>query len=281
MRTGILASRGLLLLVVLAGGTTARAADAPAKPPPPIVVDAHGKGDVTTVAEALSRVEGGSRILLRAGVYAETILVTKPVEILGDGKPGSARVETDGASAVQCAADGVRLTGIAFVTRATEGITPAPAVEIVSGDAVLTDCSIASPGPAGLLVLGKDARAELSRCAIAGCGTDGIVAEDGATLACTGCDVDGSNGAGVRAARGASVTLKGGRVRGCAGGGLLAHDGGTARAESCTFTANGIGQLRCTEGGSRLTAVKCEVREGLKYGLIVEAGGKFVVEGGE
>lgn len=52
-----------------------------------IIVDHRGDGDFTTIGEALKAAKAGDRIVLRPGVYTESISVYVPVELVGDGAP--------------------------------------------------------------------------------------------------------------------------------------------------------------------------------------------------
>jgi hypothetical protein len=53
--------------------------------PPTHVVDAYLRGDFATVSEAIEVAKPGDRILVRPGLYEESLVVNKPLEIIGDG----------------------------------------------------------------------------------------------------------------------------------------------------------------------------------------------------
>jgi parallel beta-helix repeat protein len=77
-----------------------------------IVVDAFHRGDFTTVANALKAAQAGDRILVRPGLYAEGIVIDKPVEIIGDGAPGEVILEAIGEDTVLFQANRGRIANL-------------------------------------------------------------------------------------------------------------------------------------------------------------------------
>ena len=53
--------------------------------PPTHVVDAYHRGDFVSVRAAIEAASPGDRILVRPGLYEESLVVDKPLEIIGDG----------------------------------------------------------------------------------------------------------------------------------------------------------------------------------------------------
>ncbi len=51
------------------------------------VVDSWGKGDVRTIGEALARAKPGATITVRPGTYVESLAMTRPHHLVGDGDP--------------------------------------------------------------------------------------------------------------------------------------------------------------------------------------------------
>ena len=77
--------RAVLALLAALAASHQRAAAQPAVPPT-VVVSADG--DVRTVAEGVRRAPAGGRVIVRRGLYREpTIVVEKPLELVGEGRP--------------------------------------------------------------------------------------------------------------------------------------------------------------------------------------------------
>lgn len=97
--------------------TPARAAERTADGAPPaairtLVVDAFHRGDFTTVSNALKAAKAGDRIVVRPGLYAEGIVIDKPVEIIGDGALGEVILEATGADTVLFQANRGRIANL-------------------------------------------------------------------------------------------------------------------------------------------------------------------------
>ena len=66
--------------------------------PPTHVVDAWQRGDFSTVGAAVKAASPGDRIVVRAGLYEEGLVVDKPLEILGDGPVAEIEIRARGAN---------------------------------------------------------------------------------------------------------------------------------------------------------------------------------------
>jgi nucleoside phosphorylase len=88
-----------------------------AKYPPPQaeadvrIVDVSGKGHHRTIAEAIEAATPGERVLVKPGLYEEPIVLSKVVELVGDGRQGDI--------VVQCA----KTSCLSFRTRWAESAT--------------------------------------------------------------------------------------------------------------------------------------------------------------
>jgi hypothetical protein len=112
--------------------------------PPTVVVDARKHGDYTTITQALEAVQPGTRILVRPGLYKESIVVDKQVEIIGDGERSEIVIEGDGRNVILFQANNGR---IANLTICQTGGSRRCAVTIAQqGRLDLEDCDISSQG---------------------------------------------------------------------------------------------------------------------------------------
>ena len=64
--------------------------------PKTIIVDQMHRGDFITITDAIAAATPGSRISIRSGVYDEGLIIDKPLEIVGDGKPGEVVIRATG-----------------------------------------------------------------------------------------------------------------------------------------------------------------------------------------
>lgn len=107
--------------------------------PPTVVVDRQGKGDYATITEAIKAAKLGTQILVRPGLYRESIVINKPVEIIGDGKRDDIVIEASGKPAVSFQADNGRIANLTL-RQTGDGIWSG--VDIAQGRLTLEDCDI-------------------------------------------------------------------------------------------------------------------------------------------
>jgi len=106
------------------------------------VVDGAQGGDYPTIAEAVGAAAPGDRILVRAGVYAESVVLDKPLELIGDGSSGDVVIESSGAPAVLFQADSGRVAN--FALREVGDNSDIRTVRITQGRLTLQDCDVTS-----------------------------------------------------------------------------------------------------------------------------------------
>ena len=80
------------------------------------LVDAAGGGDTATLAEAISRAPNGATISIRAGVYAESLVIERPVHLraLAEGTEGDVVIRPAGGRCLLLDAPSGSLEGLAF-----------------------------------------------------------------------------------------------------------------------------------------------------------------------
>ena len=111
--------------------------------PPTHVVDAFpGRGDFTTVGDAIRAATPGDRILVRPGLYDEALVVDKPLEILGDGPVSDIEIQARAANVLKFQASIGRVANLTL--RQAEGNGDWYGVDISQGRLDLEGCDISS-----------------------------------------------------------------------------------------------------------------------------------------
>jgi Protein kinase domain/Right handed beta helix region len=122
------------------------------------LVDAAGGGDTATLAEAIARAPDGATISIRAGVYAESLVIERPVHLRAAGEvaEGDVVISPAGGRCLLLDAPSGSLQGLAF-----EGGDGGPCLEVESGAMEITGNRL---GPwAGSALLVRDGAAPLIR----------------------------------------------------------------------------------------------------------------------
>ncbi len=108
--------------------------------PPTVVVDAWHRGDYATITQAIKAVKPGTRILVRPGLYRESIVIDKTVEILGDGNKDDIVIEAFDKDTVYFQADNGKVANLTLRQHSRTW----NCVNIAQGRLELEDCDISS-----------------------------------------------------------------------------------------------------------------------------------------
>ena len=179
-------------------------------PPPPepaaLIVDGNGNGNFFTITDAIAAAQPGSRILVRPGTYEEALEIDKPLELIGDGPPGSVVVTTGSGKAVIFATAAMgRIANLTLRQMGGDGY----GLWLRHGRMEIEDCDISGSGLRSVAITGP-ACPTLRRNRIHGGSLSGILVI-GATT-CTIEDNDIFNG--LLITNGATPLVRGNRIHG-------------------------------------------------------------------
>ncbi len=189
---------------------------------PELVVDGSGAGGAfKTIAEALLSEKAPKRVIVRAGVYDETVRIKSPIELIADGEV----VIRNGRGAPLLVDHTAYIRGFRLEASHNEKNETMQAVWVGDNFMKLVDCVMRTERCG--VYAGKDrTEAHVEGCTIIEPGVHGILAENGAHMSIldttverpTGCGVvaDGSGelhveNAKIRDAGGPSLSLRGAR----------------------------------------------------------------------
>jgi parallel beta-helix repeat protein len=111
------------------------------QPRPSLIVDQMERGGYTTINEAINAAERGDKILVRQGVYDEAIIMTKPLEIVGDGNLGDVVIRTKEKDTVRFEASTGRINNLMLRQNGRAGFV---GINITQGNLVVDNCDISS-----------------------------------------------------------------------------------------------------------------------------------------
>ena len=215
-----------------------------------VVVDATGAGDFRSLAAAI-RSEPSARILVRPGVYRESLRLDRPVALIGEGPREAIVIESEGAPALAMSTSFALVEGVTIRARPAGSAAPF-AVEVAQGQLVLRGCDVSSQA------------------------LSAVAAHDGGTAVLENCLVHDTRDAGVFAFAGGRATVQGGVFRGCRIGADVR--GGTLEmSQTRVERSTGVGIL--LEAGSRATLDAVDVSGSGDVNLAV-SGAEATVRGG-
>lgn len=231
-----------------------------------LVVAADGSGAFTRIQDAINRARHGARILVRPGQYRERLVLTKPVEIAGDGPAGSVQVTSRDGPCLLVRAERAEVRGLTLIG----GAGSSAAVEVEAGRLLLEDCSLTSAGLACLLVREPYARPVLRRCRIHDGGQAGVLVTERALATLEDCVVSGHAAAGIEVLTAGRLHLQRCQVLHNGAEGVSVWQDGEALLQDSVLAGSGAANLVVERGHARLE--RCEVLDGCFAGVRIREG---------
>jgi F-box protein 11 len=205
----------------------------PASQPLSLIVAPDGSGHAKTIGEALAKVSPHTLIFIRPGRYRESLTLSVPLHLIGEGRPSEVIIEAVDGPCLTLRASACLIHGLTLERKsssAEDGDTSALAS--VRGSAVVEDCTLISAGQ-GISIRGGRAEPVVRRCHILGSGETGILIEKGRGIV-ESCRIEGpARGIVVRGKTGAVIrdcSLSHGHI------GIEITERGSAVVERCSLT---------------------------------------------
>jgi len=216
--------------------------------PPTHVVDAFpGRGHFTAVSAAIQAAQPGDRILVRPGVYAEGLVVDKPLEILGDGPLADIEIRARGADALVFRASMGRVANLTLRQAGGEGKWFA--VDIAQGRLDLEGCDISSQTlPCVSIRDGADPR--LRRNVIHDGKQSGVFVHDGGLGTLEDNDITGNGRSGVQIKSRGNPAIRGNRIHDNKQSGVFVLEGGLGTLEDNDIVGNVYAGVSTKTGGN-------------------------------
>jgi nitrous oxidase accessory protein NosD len=266
--------------MMAAAGDAGAKAQAPATPSPAVlVISGSGDGDYDNFREAMENLPANGRLLVRPGVYRESLVIDKPMEIIGDGKRQEIIVTSAGASCILMQTDRATVRGLTL----RQGADDRPAgegffaVDIARGRLILEGCEITSFGLSCVGIHNKLSNSLIRHCRIQGGADSGIYLFQEATGAVEDSDIYENHNVGVAVTEGATVTLKRCSIRDGGNAGIVVWNGGGGVIEDCNIFSNAKANVGVSEGGNP-TFRHCRIYDGANSGVFVHDDGQVTLE---
>jgi F-box protein 11 len=243
----------------------------------PVVASGGGRAKFTTLAEALGQVEPGARIQVEPGVYRGSVVLDKPVEIVGDGPVEEVVLEASDGPCLWIEAGQVSVQGLTIRRLAgpSEDKLHSSAVTIIQEKSVLKDCDISADAGPCVTIAGAEAKPFIVGCTIHDGKSEGIAVFASGQGTVEDCDIHGHAGPGVAIREGGQPTIRGCRIHDGKSAGISVDMGGRGVVEDCDIYGQvGAGVAICRKADPILRG--CKIHDGQAGGILVatEARGK-------
>jgi hypothetical protein len=225
--------------------------------PAPISVSAHGGAHFQSITAALRHAPPWARIEVATGQYVESLIVERPVEIVGLGagsatdgtrsstasssgdRSGTAvEIEASSGAVLRLEADFAVLRGLMLRGAAGQSLFT---IDVPHGELLIEDCDVSAGELACVAVRGKASHVAMTRCRVHGGRQAGLYVSLGGSGVVAECEIVENGGAGVEIGWQGSPILRRCRVARNGTYGVRIYAGGSGTVEDCDITENRLG----------------------------------------
>ena len=236
------------------------------------VVSANG-GNYTSIGEALRSVAPNSRLLIREGLYHESLVLDKNVEIVSDGAIEKIIVRSQNQSCISMQTEKATVRGLTFQGRGKPHGKSFFAVDIQHGELTLENCDISSDSLSCVAIHGANANPLIKNCWIHDGADSGIYIFDNARARIENCDVYRNANANLAITQGANPTVKNCRIYAGENGGIVVWGNGAAGTiEGCEITNHRLANVGISESANPIFR-RCTISGGRDSGVFVQQKG--------
>jgi F-box protein 11 len=209
-------------------------------------VDPYLRGDFGTVSAAIEAAQPGDRILVRPGLYQESLVVDKPLELIGDGPVEDIVIRATDDHVLAFRASIGRVANLTLqVVRGHEGL----GVAIMQGRLDLEGCDISSrSGSCVYIVEGADPR--LRRNEIHDGEDNGVRVSDSGLGTLEDNQITGNEASGVSISADGNPVLRRNQIHDNKENGVLVYDRGLGALEDNEISGNAYSGVEIATGGN-------------------------------
>lgn len=259
----------------IAGGVMQGAASARGAGASGLVVSAKGDGTHTTIGSAILAATPGARIMVRPGVYRESVVVDRNVEIVAEGSSDEVVVESTDKTTLAIQTATCLIRGLSFRLK-TGGATQLACVDIPTGQSILEGCTFTSDSLACVSIHGEGTDPTLRQCTVRDGAQSGIFVFERARGTIEDCEVTANGYSGIDIGQGAEPIIRNSRVYANKQCGVCVFDEARGVVENCEIHHNAISGVMIRQNGNPLFRA-CAIHDE-KAGVVVSINGAGVVQ---
>lgn len=218
-----------------------------------------GSGQFTSINEAIQNAPSGSQIRVLPGVYNETLMIDKPLEIVGEGATRDIIVENSNANCIVMQCDRATVRNLTICHRAGLDGKAYHAVDIPQGQLILEDCDISSDSMACIAIYSHIADPIIRRCKIHDGKQGGILFYQGGKGLIEDCDIYNHPYLAIAIRTLANPIIRRCQIHDGKQGGIFSWGRGLGTVEDCDIYNNQGGNIKISPD-SNTTLLHCRVR---------------------
>jgi nitrous oxidase accessory protein NosD len=209
------------------------------------IVSQQGQGDYRTIREAIRNAKEGDRIFIRPGLYQESLMIDKTLEIIGDGELEEIIIESEDSNCLRMQTESALVRGLTLSELGRHYT-----VDISQGQLILEDCNITANSNYSVVAIGgPTANPVIRRCHIYQGKWNGIWVSNNARGTVEDCDIFENGSSGVGIGQGAKLIIRRCQINQNGGKAIAVYNKGEATVEDCNLTGNAGGAWEIAQGG--------------------------------
>jgi parallel beta-helix repeat protein len=241
-----------------------------------VVVYPDGSGQKPTLTEALRTAGKNTCLMLKPGIYKESLAIKRNVQIRGDGEPGEIILEAV-APAISLDGGCLFISGVTFKGVPGKEKKAAATIEIKSGRLHLEYCNLTSESSTIIEAKGKRSEVLLRHCHLHDGKAGGIVFQEAAIGYLEDCHLYQNKLSHVVIGKDCSPTLTACKISNALMAGIYVNDGGAGLIENCDIWGNAVAGIQCQrKGNPRVRHSRISLNQ--RYGVLVTERGESSFE---
>ncbi|VEP11516.1 conserved membrane hypothetical protein [Hyella patelloides LEGE 07179] len=242
-----------------------------------VVVAKSDTADYKTIGEAIDNAEPETRILVKPGIYRESLVINKTLEILGDGQVSNIVIESTDASCILMHTEQAIVRGLTLRGCNGKKGHKCFAVQIYQGKLILEDCDITSDSYGCVLIHGHTANPLILRCQIHDGKSNGIRIKENGLGTIEDCDIFGNAHPGVYIATGSNPNIRHCRIYDGKSNGISIEANSQGTIEDCEIYGN-INPGVSINTSSNPVIRRCQIYDGKGCGIRITENSQGKIE---
>ncbi|BAY92133.1 MULTISPECIES: right-handed parallel beta-helix repeat-containing protein [unclassified Tolypothrix] len=242
-----------------------------------LTVSSNGLGDYKTISEAIKNAQPGNQILVNPGFYQESLIIDKPLKIIGDGPVSNIVIESANSNCIVMQTDKAEVRGLTLRGVAGKKNNNFFAVDIPQGQLILAECDITSDSLSCVSVIGATANPIIQQCKIHDSVQAGIFFQKNSRGTVQDCDIFGNGLSGIAIKDHSSAMIQRCKFHDGKQGGVLVYEDGQATVEDCEILGHDLSGIEIRTNGNAVIQ-RCKINQNKGRGVYVHDGGLGTVE---
>jgi parallel beta-helix repeat protein len=240
-------------------------------------VSQRGGADFSSIGEAVHRAAPGDRVVVQPGLYQETLVLDKDIEILGEGSREEIILQANDSSCLVLRGPSALVQGLTIRGQCAGGGKEYVAIDIERGRLQLENCTVTTDSLSCIAARGAEARPVIRNCLIHRGAEGGLLFLRGASGVVEDCDIAEHALVGVAVRDGAAPTLRRCRIHHVGGVGVLVYHQGAPVLEDCTLEETRASGIEIRTGGAPVLR-DCRILSCEEAGVLVHQEGAGTLE---